>query len=144
LNLILIAIAAVLLTACGSSEPNDEPVTVAPVPVNAPTTATETATPAPIPPSAKTEDSVQTHGPHINASAFLNALVESGCQIDKAEYKEVKRERVGLAPGQSTTSRPAWIPPQAANAEPIRDLFRLLRYIICVRRHSPRTRARDI
>jgi major membrane immunogen (membrane-anchored lipoprotein) len=91
LNLILIAVAAVLLTACGSSEPNDEPVTVAPVPVNAPTAATETATPAPIPPSAKTEDSVQTHSPHINASAFLNALVESGCQIDKAEYKEVKR-----------------------------------------------------
>ena len=43
------------------------------------------------PVSAKRQEYIQAPGAHINASAFLNALVDSGCQIDNAEYKEVKR-----------------------------------------------------
>lgn len=91
----IIALAAALLAGCVSRAANDEPVTPtpasvpAPVPAPAPATTTVTApaTPAPTPP----RESVETSGAYINASAFLNALVESGCQIDKAEYKEVKR-----------------------------------------------------
>lgn len=91
LNLILIAVAAAMLSACGSGEINGESVTAAAVPVKTPTAATEKAGAAPVRVRAKTEETVQAHVPHIDASAFLNALVESGCQIDHAEYKEVKR-----------------------------------------------------
>ncbi len=81
LKLSIIAPAAAMLTGCGFGGTYDEPLTAAPAPV------TTTATPA----SAKPQDNIQTFGAHIDASAFLNTLVESGCQIDKAEYKEVKR-----------------------------------------------------
>ena len=50
-------------------------------------TGTGTATPT----STKAPEIVQASGAHIDASAFLNALVESGCQVENAEYKEVKR-----------------------------------------------------
>jgi len=106
-KLSIIALAAAMLTGCGFGGTNDEPVTAAPAPVTTPTTTpTPTATPttatttataatpatttaAPV--SAKRQEDIQTSGAHINASAFLNALVDSGCQIDHAEYKEVKR-----------------------------------------------------
>jgi PBP1b-binding outer membrane lipoprotein LpoB len=93
----IIAVAAAMLTGCGFSGANDEPLTAAPAATATPITTTTTApvatedmathSPAPV----KPDDSIQTNGAHIDASAFLNALVESGCQIDKAEYKEVKR-----------------------------------------------------
>ncbi len=111
LNLSIIALAAAMLTGCGFGGTNDEPVTAAPAPVTTPTTtpatttatasastpattsatipATTTAVAAPV--SAKRQEYIQAPGAHINASAFLNALVDSGCQIDNAEYKEVKR-----------------------------------------------------
>ena len=97
-NLPIIALAALVLGACSTDGTGDEPVTAAPAEsvstasptptTTAPgTSASEVATPAP----AKPRNEVAAHAPHIDASAFLNALVESGCQIDKAEYKEVKR-----------------------------------------------------
>ena len=49
---------------------------------------TENATPA------KTKTAVlpiRSTDARIDAAAFLNALVASGCEIDKAEYKEVIR-----------------------------------------------------
>ena len=84
-KLSIIALAATMLTGCGVGGTNDEPVTAAAAPVMTPTTTTAT------PMSAMPQDNIQTFGAHIDASAFLNALVESGCQIDNAEYKEVKR-----------------------------------------------------
>ncbi len=107
LKLAIFALAAAMLTGCGFGGTNDEPVTAAPAPVTTPTTtpatasastpattsatipATTTAVAAPV--SAKRQEYIQAPGAHINASAFLNALVDSGCQIDNAEYKEVKR-----------------------------------------------------
>lgn len=107
LKLAIFAIAAAMLTGCGFGGTNDEPVTAAPAPVTTPITtpatasastpattsatipATTTAAAAPV--SAKRQEYIQSPGAHINASAFLNALVDSGCQIDNAEYKEVKR-----------------------------------------------------
>ncbi len=99
LKLAIFALAAAMLTGCGFGGTNDEPVTAVPAPVTTPTTtpatasastpATTTAAAAPV--SAKRQEYIQAPGAHINASAFLNALVDSGCQIDNAEYKEVKR-----------------------------------------------------
>ncbi len=99
LKLAIFALAAAMLTGCGFGGTNDEPVTAAPAAVTTPTTtpattsatipATTTAAAAPV--SAKRQEYIQAPGAHINASAFLNALVDSGCQIDNAEYKEVKR-----------------------------------------------------
>ena len=107
LKLAIFALAAAMLTGCGFGGTNDEPVTAAPAPVTTPTTTTATAsastpattsatipattTAAAAPVSAKRQEYIQAPGAHINASAFLNALVDSGCQIDNAEYKEVKR-----------------------------------------------------
>jgi hypothetical protein len=109
LKLAIFALAAAMLTGCGFGGTNDEPVTAAPAPVTTPTTipatasastpattsatipATTTTTAAAAPVSAKRQEYIQAPGAHINASAFLNALVDSGCQIDNAEYKEVKR-----------------------------------------------------
>ncbi len=105
LKLSIIALAAAVLIGCGFGGATDEPVTAAPAPVPTPTTATA---PVPTPTTATTptavtvttpttpvpekpQDNVQTFSAHIDASAFLNALVESGCQINHAEYKEVKR-----------------------------------------------------
>jgi len=95
LKLSIIALAAAVLTGCSFGGTNDEPVTAAPAAVTTPTptptpttaTATTTATPA----STKPREVIQTFDAYIDASAFLNALVDSGCQIDNAEYKEVKR-----------------------------------------------------
>lgn len=107
LKLPIIALASAMLIGCSLGATNDAPLTAAqvqapvtapdtapvPTPVSTPVTtpvttaATTTAAPAP----ARPRETVQTFGAHIDASAFLNALVESGCQIDKAEYKEVKR-----------------------------------------------------
>lgn len=90
-NLSIIALAAAMLTGCSFGDAKDEPVTADPAPVTtsttSPTTATVTITPVP----TKPQETIQVSGAHIDASAFLNALVDSGCQIDKAEYKEVKR-----------------------------------------------------
>ena len=102
----IVALAAATLSGCGFGATNDEPLTT----VSPPTTSTATTTvTSPVmtpdttaakttldantasPTPAKTEEAAQTFSAHIDASAFLNALVESGCQIDKAEYKEVKR-----------------------------------------------------
>lgn len=99
LKLSIIALAATMLTGCSFGEINEEPVTAAPSAVTTTPATMTTATPpaatttraAPTPVTANTEDKIQTSGAHIDASAFINALVESGCQIDKAEYKEVKR-----------------------------------------------------
>ena len=93
INLIAIAVAAAMLASCSFGETKDELVSVAPVPVDEPTTSNETVGAATVrgPAQAKSDSAVQIRGPHIDASAFLNALVESGCQIDKAEYKEVTR-----------------------------------------------------
>lgn len=106
LKLPIVALAAATLSGCGVGATNDEPLTT----VSPPTTSTATTTvTSPVmtpdttaakttldantasPTPAKTEEAAQTFSAHIDASAFLNALVESGCQIDKAEYKEVKR-----------------------------------------------------
>ena len=105
LKLSIIALAATVLAGCSFGGTTDEPLTAAPTPATTTTaattpattttaatvaatpTATATATPA----SAEPQESVQTLGARIDASAFLNALVDSGCQIDNAEYKEVKR-----------------------------------------------------
>lgn len=99
LQLPIIALAAAVISGCSFGETNDEPLTATPAAVPAPAPAAtpatvpaktaDTATPSPV--SAKPDDTIQKTGAHIDASAFLNALVESGCQIDKAEYKEVKR-----------------------------------------------------
>ena len=97
LELATIALAAAMLTGCSVSETNDETLSAAPAPVTtppeAPAEATTTAAPAATaqPVSAKPQENVETFNARIDASAFLNSLVESGCQIDKAEYKEVKR-----------------------------------------------------
>ena len=91
-NLSIIALAAAMLTGCSFGGAKAEPVVTAdPTPVTtsttSPTTATVTITPVP----TKPQETIQVSGAHIDASAFLNALVDSGCQIDNAEYKEVKR-----------------------------------------------------
>ena len=114
LKLPIVAFAAVTLTGCSFGASNDEPLTTASAPVAStatspasnsvtnpvtnPVPSPETATASPTPAAntasatqALPEQAVQTFNAHIDASAFLNALVESGCQIDKAEYKEVKR-----------------------------------------------------
>lgn len=109
-KLSIVALAAATLAGCSFGSTSEESVTAAPAPVTTPPAATATAnttaadsttvadttadsavasTVAPV--SAKPQGNVQTSGAHIDASAFLNALVDSGCQIDKAEYKEVKR-----------------------------------------------------
>ena len=93
------ALAAATLAGCTAGGANDDPVTAAPAPAAAaapavvPSTepAAAPATVAVTPAQEPSREDVQAVGPHIDASAFLNALVESGCQIDKAEYKEVKR-----------------------------------------------------
>ena len=94
LKLPIVALAAATLSGCGVGATNDEPLTTVSPPTTSTATTTvtttldaNTASPTP----AKTEEAAQTFSAHIDASAFLNALVESGCQIDKAEYKEVKR-----------------------------------------------------
>lgn len=106
-KLSIVALAAATLAGCSFGSTSEESVTAAPAPVTTPPAATAaanttaadttadsavatTATPV-APVSAKSPENVQTSGAHIDASAFLNALVDSGCQIDKAEYKEVKR-----------------------------------------------------
>ena len=107
LTLTFIAFAAATLIGCSFGASNDEPLTAAPIqtPATAPVAATDAATSpvttaAPVttiapaaaaPATPRPRETTQTFGAHIDASAFLNALVESGCQIDKAEYKEVKR-----------------------------------------------------
>jgi hypothetical protein len=97
LKLSIIALAAAVITGCSFGGTNDEPVTAAPAPVTTPTptpttaTATTTTTASATPASAKPQEVIQTFDAYIDASAFLNALVDSGCQIDNAEYKEVKR-----------------------------------------------------
>jgi PBP1b-binding outer membrane lipoprotein LpoB len=88
-NLSIIALAAAMLAGCSFGDTNDEPVTADPVPVTTSTANPTTTTAAPG--SAKPQETIQVSGAHIDASAFLNALVDSGCQIDNAEYKEVKR-----------------------------------------------------
>lgn len=97
----MIAVAAAVLTGCGFAGTTDEPATATAASATATTVPSHAAPPATAsaaapaatakPAAAKPQEKYQTSGPHIDASAFLNALVESGCQIDKAEYKEVKR-----------------------------------------------------
>lgn len=101
LKLSIIALAATILTGCGFGATNDEALTTAPASATTAASATTSSTAStPITPrlstavttaSAMPQDNVQALGAYIDASSFLNALVESGCQIDKAEYKEVKR-----------------------------------------------------
>lgn len=88
LKLSIIALAAIVLGACATDGTSDEQTKATPA-AAAPAPAATTAEAAPKP--AEPTKEVSAYGPHIDASAFLNALVESGCQIDKAEYKEVKR-----------------------------------------------------
>ena len=98
-KLSIIAIAAIMLTGCGFGDTKDESLSAAPAPVASTTTTTATATmpdagtgtATAAPTSTKAPEIVQASGAHIDASAFLNALVESGCQVENAEYKEVKR-----------------------------------------------------
>ena len=90
LNLSIIALAAIVLGACATDGTGDEQTKATPS-AAAPEPAATTAEVAPAPAPAESAKEVNSYGPHIDASAFVNALVESGCQIDKAEYKEVKR-----------------------------------------------------
>jgi hypothetical protein len=96
-KLSIIAIAAIMLTGCGFGDTKDESLSAAPAPVASTTTATATmpdagtGTATAAPTSTKAPEIVQASDAHIDASAFLNALVESGCQVENAEYKEVKR-----------------------------------------------------
>ena len=90
-NLSIIALAAAMLTGCSFGDAKDEPVTADPAPVTTSTTSPATATVMITPVPTKPQETIQVSGAHIDASAFLNALVDSGCQIDNAEYKEVKR-----------------------------------------------------
>jgi PBP1b-binding outer membrane lipoprotein LpoB len=103
LSIIVLVIAT--LAGCSFGSTSEDTVTATPDPVTTPAAATATATPvesiaettaesaaaASTPVPANRQESVQAFTAHIDASAFLNALVDSGCQIDKAEYKEVKR-----------------------------------------------------
>jgi len=103
LELATIALAAAMLSGCSVGETTDEAVTAAQTPVatSPEATAAATTTVAPTPAAATaaavtpetttSKEEVARFNAHIDASAFLNSLVESGCQIDKAEYKEVKR-----------------------------------------------------
>ena len=97
LELATIALATAMLTGCSFGDTTDETVTEAQTPVaaspEAPAAATTPAAPAAAvtPETTKPKENIETFNAHIDASAFLNSLVESGCQIDKAEYKEVKR-----------------------------------------------------
>ena len=83
--------------ACSSIRRNNLPAPSTPSPVASTATmpdvsaGTGTATTTAAPTSIKAPEIVQASGAHIDASAFLNALVESGCQVENAEYKEVKR-----------------------------------------------------
>ena len=92
-KLSIIAIVAIMLTGCGFGDTKDESLSAAPAPVAStatmPDASAGTGTAAPT--STKAPEIVQASGAHIDASAFLNALVESGCQVENAEYKEVKR-----------------------------------------------------
>ena len=104
-QLSIIVLAAATLAGCSFGSTSEESVTATPDAVTTPPPATTTATTAgstadttaespataATPAPAKPQENVQTFSAHIDASAFLNALVDSGCQIDKAEYKEVKR-----------------------------------------------------
>lgn len=88
LKTILAVVAILPLAACGSlgDSKADTPL-AAPAPAvvtPAPVLETVTVTPA-------VAASVSTPTARIDAASFLNALVESGCEIDNAEYKEVKR-----------------------------------------------------
>lgn len=100
-TLIILALAASVLSACSVGGVGDEPVTAMPAAAENTAAITPGTT---VPPAAAAESAASpataaaaapreatVHGRHIDAPAFLNALVESGCQIDKAEYKEVKR-----------------------------------------------------
>ena len=80
----LIAFIAVLgLAGCsGADTKTDELNAIAPAAPAPEKTASET----PAVPST-----ISTPVTRIDAAAFLNALVNSGCDIDKAEYKEVIR-----------------------------------------------------
>jgi len=81
-------IIAVLLTAfvvgCSTTQTPSEPVATQPM-INEPIPVTVTSNPEPIIIKQKSTDA------RIDATAFLQALIDSGCVIDKAEYKEVAR-----------------------------------------------------
>lgn len=84
-SLTLVALLAIVgLSGCGAlGDTKDEPMASQPQTTTA--TSTTDATPtttAPVTRSTKAR---------IDAAAFLNALVASGCEIDEAEYKEVIR-----------------------------------------------------
>lgn len=86
-GLSVISVLALLLTGCGGiGDSKDEPLAATPTattPVPTPeTTETTVAAPATIVVKAEAR---------IDAASFLDALVASGCDIDKAEYKEVIR-----------------------------------------------------
>ncbi len=94
-KLSIIAVAATMLAGCAFGDAKGESLSTAPAPVTTTTTTaitdTDSGTAAATPTSTKPREIVQTSSAHIDASAFLNALVESGCQVENAEYKEVKR-----------------------------------------------------
>ena len=80
---IIVVLLSVLAFGCSTKNP--EPVATQPV-INEPipVVVQETAPAQPV--------TVQrSFDARIDAAGFLNALIESGCVIDKAEYKEVAR-----------------------------------------------------
>ena len=85
-GIILVMMTALVIGCSTSNTPQPEPaapvatapVITDPVPVTVMNTEPAVTTPRP-------------NSPRIDAAAFLQALIDSGCIIDKAQYKEVAR-----------------------------------------------------
>ncbi len=90
MKLVFVIVTAIFMVGCttGSSEPME---TSEPVPAEAAApTQVELATPITVTVDELPETHKATTG-RIDAASFLQVLVDSGCAIDKAEYKEVAR-----------------------------------------------------
>ncbi len=86
--LFVIPILAMLLAVAGcTTGSKGKTVHVAPEPVP----VAEAVAPVVAAPAVETQVVKVPTNARIDATSFLNALVLSGCEIDKAEYKEVTR-----------------------------------------------------
>ena len=91
---LLTVLAAVMLSGCsalgGDTKAEAMPAQSAPAYAE---NVTPAVTPAPVLETmmVTAPTTVSVTSARIDAAAFLNALVDSGCEIDEAEYKEVKR-----------------------------------------------------
>ena len=88
--LFVIPVLAMLLAVAGCQTGSKGKVVYA-TPEPAPITDTAVVAPVVAPVEVKTQVVTLPSNARIDATAFLNALVLSGCEIDTAEYKEVTR-----------------------------------------------------